>query len=270
MPATRPDWRFFSTSSTTTSGRRGITSASSAPTSTIATRPGGGRALNYDGPGSDAVRDFVIDNARMWLRRISLRRPAPRRRARHLRPEPAAPAPRHSGGGGRRRPRTGRPAHIIAESDMNDPRVMVTPRARRLRPRRAVERRLPSRRTRLPHRREARLLRGFRRGPETSPACWSARSFTRALQPASAAQARWRRLATSRAIASSSSIQNHDQVGNRARGDRLRHASAAGGAAPRRRACSCFRRTCRCCSWARNMARIGLSSSSARSSTRAW
>src|SRR6185295_5732774 len=26
-----------------------------------------GAAVNYDGPGSDAVRDFVLDNARMWL-----------------------------------------------------------------------------------------------------------------------------------------------------------------------------------------------------------
>ncbi|HVW22532.1 MAG TPA: malto-oligosyltrehalose trehalohydrolase [Opitutaceae bacterium] len=27
-----------------------------------------GQAMNFDGPGSDGVRDFVIDNARMWLR----------------------------------------------------------------------------------------------------------------------------------------------------------------------------------------------------------
>ena len=39
----------------------------------------------------------------------------------------------------------GRPLCLIAESDLNDPRLVRPPRGRRLRPRRAVERRLPPR-----------------------------------------------------------------------------------------------------------------------------
>ena len=54
---------------------------------------------------------------------------------------------------------------------------------------------------------------------------------------------------------SSHFLQNHDQIGNRAFGERLADL------APRRRdrgdarRCCCWRRTCRCCSWARNGAR---------------
>ena len=31
-----------------------------------------GPAVNYDGPGCDAVRDYVLDNARMWLEEFHL------------------------------------------------------------------------------------------------------------------------------------------------------------------------------------------------------
>ena len=41
-----------------------------------------GAAINFDGPESGTVRDFFIHNALYWLRGVSLRRPAPRRRAR--------------------------------------------------------------------------------------------------------------------------------------------------------------------------------------------
>ncbi len=59
-----------------------------------------GRAVNLDGPGSDEVRAFVVDNARMWLRRLPRRRPAPRRGARHRR-RLGHPRPRAAGHGGR-------------------------------------------------------------------------------------------------------------------------------------------------------------------------
>ena len=65
---------------------------------------------------------------------------------------------------GRRRcrPTCGRPLTLIAESDLNDPR-MVTPReAGGLGPRRAVERRLPPRRARGADRGDERLLRRLR------------------------------------------------------------------------------------------------------------
>jgi maltooligosyltrehalose trehalohydrolase len=86
-----------------------------------------GPAFNYDGPGSDAVRDFVLDNARMWLEEFhfdGLRLDAvhaifdlsPRHLLRAIQ-EAAEDVAR----------RSGRAAHIVAESDMNDPRFMLAP-----------------------------------------------------------------------------------------------------------------------------------------------
>ena len=43
-----------------------------------------GAAVNYDDRGCDAVRDFVLDNALHVAGRVPPRRPAPRRRPRHL------------------------------------------------------------------------------------------------------------------------------------------------------------------------------------------
>ena len=48
----------------------------------------------------------------------------------------------------------GRPLTLIAESDLNDPTLITAARRARLRPRRTVERRLPSRRARRCHRRD--------------------------------------------------------------------------------------------------------------------
>ena len=83
-----------------------------------------GRAINFDGPGSDAVRDYVLDNAGMWLEEFhfdGLRLDAVHAiydfGARHIlraikeRAEDVAQ-------------RTGRWIHIIAESDLNDPRLL--------------------------------------------------------------------------------------------------------------------------------------------------
>ena len=66
-----------------------------------------GAAVNYDGHGCDAVRDFVLDNVRMWLRGVPLRRPAAGRRPRHLRPGRPAHPPGDQGGGRRGRLRGG-------------------------------------------------------------------------------------------------------------------------------------------------------------------
>ena len=86
-----------------------------------------GKAVNFDGPGSDAVRDYVLDNARMWLEEFrfdGLRLDAVHAindlGARHILraiKEKAEDVAR----------RTGRLIHIIAESDLNDPRLLNPP-----------------------------------------------------------------------------------------------------------------------------------------------
>jgi maltooligosyltrehalose trehalohydrolase len=90
-------------------------------------RVGWGKAVNYDGPGSDAVRDYVLDNARMWLEEFhfdGLRLDAvhaifdfgPRHLLRALQ-EVADDVGRQAG----------RTIHVVAESDLNDPRLLLPP-----------------------------------------------------------------------------------------------------------------------------------------------
>ena len=87
-----------------------------------------GNSINLDGPGSDEVRRYIIDNALMWLRDYPRRRAAAGRGARAGR---RAGHPRAGGAGRRGRRAVGRRSAgrctLIAESDLNDPR-MVTPR----------------------------------------------------------------------------------------------------------------------------------------------
>jgi maltooligosyltrehalose trehalohydrolase len=84
-----------------------------------------GQAINYDGAGSDAVRDFVLDNVRMWLEEFHLdglrldaihaifdQSPKHILRAIKETAEEAAA-------------RTGRPALIVAESNLNDPKLLL-------------------------------------------------------------------------------------------------------------------------------------------------
>jgi maltooligosyltrehalose trehalohydrolase len=85
-----------------------------------------GEAINYDGPGCDAVRDFVLDNARMWLEEFhldGLRLDAVQAMfdmgARHIVRVIKETADEVSG-------RAGRNVHIIAESDLNDPRLLLS------------------------------------------------------------------------------------------------------------------------------------------------
>jgi maltooligosyltrehalose trehalohydrolase len=86
-----------------------------------------GDAVNYDGAGSDAVRDFVLDNVRMWLdefRIDGLRSDAVHAiydlGARNILRAIQETADEC----GRRR---GWPAHLIAESDLNDPKLLLPP-----------------------------------------------------------------------------------------------------------------------------------------------
>jgi maltooligosyltrehalose trehalohydrolase len=84
-----------------------------------------GWAINFDGPGSDAVRDWVIDNARMWLSEFhvdGLRLDAVHAiydlGARHVLRAIKEVANDVAAA-------TGKPRHIIGESDLNDPRILA-------------------------------------------------------------------------------------------------------------------------------------------------
>jgi maltooligosyltrehalose trehalohydrolase len=84
-----------------------------------------GEAVNYDGPGCDAVRDFVLDNVRMWLEEFhcdGLRLDAVHAifdlGARHILRSIQDVADEVAR-------RTGRSISVIAESDLNDPRLLV-------------------------------------------------------------------------------------------------------------------------------------------------
>jgi maltooligosyltrehalose trehalohydrolase len=83
-----------------------------------------GAAVNFDGPGSDEVRTTVIDNARMWLRdyhvdglRIDAVHAIADESARHILEELAEEVEVLAA-------QVGRPLFLIAESDRNDPRVV--------------------------------------------------------------------------------------------------------------------------------------------------
>lgn len=86
-----------------------------------------GSAVNYDDRGADAVRDFVLDNARMWLDEFhldGLRLDAVHAiydlGARHVLAAIRDVADEVSD-------RTGRQITIVAESDLNDPRIIRAP-----------------------------------------------------------------------------------------------------------------------------------------------
>ncbi|MBF4462350.1 MULTISPECIES: malto-oligosyltrehalose trehalohydrolase [unclassified Rathayibacter] len=86
-----------------------------------------GSSLNLDGAGSDVVRGYIIDNALMWLRdyhvdalRLDAVHALSDVRAVHVLEEMAAEVAVLSA-------HVGRPLTLIAESDLNDPRL-ITPR----------------------------------------------------------------------------------------------------------------------------------------------
>ncbi|MEY4581535.1 MAG: hypothetical protein RL701_6238 [Pseudomonadota bacterium] len=86
-----------------------------------------GSAVNLDGPGSDEVRRFFIDNACMWLEQYhfdGLRLDAVHalcdESAQHLLQELSAAV--HA-----LEPSLGKPLCVIAESDQNDPRLVTNP-----------------------------------------------------------------------------------------------------------------------------------------------
>ncbi len=83
-----------------------------------------GESVNLDGPGSDTVRGYILDNAGMWLRdyhvdglRLDAVHAFKDARATRLLEELGALADTVSA-------ETGRPVSMIAESDLNDPRLV--------------------------------------------------------------------------------------------------------------------------------------------------
>ncbi|HET9070576.1 MAG TPA: malto-oligosyltrehalose trehalohydrolase [Acidimicrobiales bacterium] len=88
-----------------------------------------GSAVNFDGPGSDEVRRFVVDNARQWLvdyhvdgLRLDAVHAIVDEGALHILEELAEAA--HAVADA-----TGREEWVIAESDLNDPRLVRSPEA---------------------------------------------------------------------------------------------------------------------------------------------
>ena len=179
-----------------------------------------GPAVNLDGPGSDGVRNYLTANALQWFEDFhvdGLRLDA----VHELIDRSRATLPgrtRRDGAGPRRDDRAGALAHRGERRQ----RPTRRQRARRRGPgsRGAVERRLPPRRARRPHRRTFRLLRGLFGGGRRG-----ARHGSRLRLPGAAFRFRARRHgAPSGALEPSRFVvfsQNHDQVGNRADARRL-------------------------------------------------
>ena len=209
-----------------------------------------GSAIDYRVP---QVRAFAIENALHWLQRLSLRRAAPRCGACHRRAGRASDAARAEPRGRGVRGRDGRMIHLVLENDDNrasllDPRDRSA--ARKIS--RAVERRLSPRLACAADRRNARLLSRLRDRADTSRAlCVRLRLSGRGLAAPQAATRAAKPCAALPPTAFVNFLQNHDQIGNRALGDRLSTQADARRSTRRWRSC-CSRRCRRFCSWARN------------------
>ena len=182
-----------------------------------------GPSLNLDGPHSDGVRRFVIDNALMWLRdfhvdalRIDAVHALVDRRAIHLLEELAVEV--HALAAHLRRPLT-----LIAESDLNDARLVTA--------REAGGYGLHAQWNDDVHHCLHAALTGERQGYYADfhpPLAALARTMRTAFFHAGGWSS-FRRRAHGRPVDTTRtpadrfvvSLQNHDQVGNRATGDRL-------------------------------------------------
>ncbi|MQA16612.1 MAG: malto-oligosyltrehalose trehalohydrolase [Pseudonocardiaceae bacterium] len=181
-----------------------------------------GPSLNLDGPGSDEVRRYVVDNVVMWLRdyhldglRLDAVHALVDRRATHLLEELAREVDALAA-------HLRRPLSLIAESDLNDP-VIVTPRA-------AGGYGLAAQWDDDIHHCLHATLTGERQGYYAD--FGSLQGLARTLRGAFFHDGRWssfrdrshgRPVDTERLPGSAfvAYLQNHDQVGNRATGDRI-------------------------------------------------
>ena len=231
---------------------------SSSPTAI--TRPGAPRSTSPQ----PVVRDFFIHNALYWLEEFrfdGLRLDAVHAilddsRAHILTELARARAPACG---------PDRHVHLVLENDANQARI-CSRAAVAAALRRAVERRLPPRR----HVVLTGESDGYYVDYQRDPLAALGRALARGLRlpgRSLAFTATARRAASRRGDLPPSAfvgfLQNHDQIGNRAFGERLAQlASAPDCCGPLPRSCCCRRRF-RCCSWARNGLPCGPSSSSA-------
>ena len=224
-----------------------------------------GDALNFDGPGSDEVRRFFIENALGWIadfrldalrldavhtiadpERVSVRRATRRHRA-SIRPPPRPARARH-----RRECSQRQPAHHGKG-------------ARWHRLRRAVERRLPPFVAHAPHRRPSRLLRRLR-DTRRSGDCLRARFRVHgplldvSSSPARAPR-RHRRRPARRALRR---VRPEPRPGRQPRPAIASRPRSVATAFAWRRSPSCARRSSHCSSWARSTARRIPSRTSSR------
>ena len=219
-----------------------------------------GKAINYDDEFCDPVREWVLAERRGLGARLPRRRPAARRdprdprRERTPHPAPSWRARVHAVDAARARDRRERP-----QRPAGDP----AGRARRLRARRRVGRRLPPRAARAADRRPRRAT-----TRTSAPSRELAKAFGRPFVHDGGYSAfRRRRFGAPADDCPPEQFvvfcQNHDQVGNRALGDRL----PRGGARRWRPSARCCPPSRRCCSWARSTASGRPSSSSPTTST---
>ena len=212
-PPTPRASRCSSTSSTTTSAppaRRGW--RRSARTSRAQYETPWGRAMNYDDADSDAVREWVLQSAEQWIRDFHL--DGLRLDAIH---SILDSSPEHLVAAVARRVHRGEPRR----AGHRRVRAQRPEGARRLGLRRRLGRRLPPRAARAADRRPRRLLRGVRharRAGQGAPPPALPRRHVLDVPPPPLRRARRGRSRRSAFVVFSS---NHDQVGNRALGDRL-------------------------------------------------
>ena len=160
-----------------------------------------GAAMNFDDEDSDPVREWVLQSAESWVRDFHI--DGLRLDAIHAIYDGGA---EHLVAAISRRVHAASPsALVIAESGLNDPKVMRPAVTGRLGLRRGVGRRLPPRAARAAHGRRRGLLRGVRRRSPTSPRPSTARTSTTAPTRRSAAAASARPPRGSGPSASSSS-----------------------------------------------------------------
>jgi len=192
-----------------------------------------GMAVNYDGPESDAVRQFVIDNALMWVRdfhadglRIDAVQAIYDLGPRHILAEIQAAVQAEA-------ERSGRLVHVIAESNQNDVRLIRPPARGGFG--------LDGVWSDDFHHSVHALLSGERRGyyVDFGEPAHLAKALNDVFVYDGCYSRFHRRRHGTRAGAADRSrfvvcVQNHDQVGNRARGDRLTTLLSPGG---RRLAC---------------------------------
>ena len=184
-----------------------------------------GKAINFDDAGSDAVREWVLQSATGWVRdfhvdglRLDAIHAIYDDGARHVLRRAGRARPR------RRPPRAGHRRERPQRPEGHPPAAPG-----RLRPRRRVGRRLPPRPARAAHRRARGLVRGVRPAWRSWPRPSTARTSTTATTRPSAAGASARRADDRPPEQFVVFAQNHDQVGNRAFGDRLPARGAAAG-----------------------------------------